>query len=210
MAYTEKNPTLYAGNLLHYGSCTGSVALNVPCGVSKFIVHAVSNNLNFAVNCGTKTNYSSQNTFRTESVITLASWYGVVANKIYLTLSTTSAITIEILEIEGAPSDDYYTLINKRLFDTTPEEVVATAEITEYSVGDTTNVSVPEKYLSYFWERSRNNGETWQGLGGAGANATLSYTVTSNDNNALFRCRVVDAFENTIYSNSVKITVLED
>ncbi|MBO5947862.1 hypothetical protein J6Q66_03395 [bacterium] len=75
MAYTNKNPTLIVGNILHYGSCNGAVCLKVPCGDSKFIVHANFDDA-FSFNYGVKTNYSGQGNFRPNQPITLLTNYG--------------------------------------------------------------------------------------------------------------------------------------
>ena len=62
--------------------------------------------------------------------------------------------------------------------------------------------------LTYQWQYSRDNGETWTNSTASGtANATIYITVKASFNNRLYRCVVTDANGKTAVSEAVRLTV---
>ncbi len=59
--------------------------------------------------------------------------------------------------------------------------------------------------LSYQWEMSLDNGNTWTSIDGANSNS-FSRKFTYSEDNALIRCKISDSI-GTIYSDSVKVTL---
>ena len=62
--------------------------------------------------------------------------------------------------------------------------------------------------LSYQWQYSWDNGETWGNMGSAvPKTATLQLTTQASYDGIMYRCAVTDSTGTTIYSNGVKLNI---
>lgn len=208
MAYTNKNPTLVVGNILHYGSCMGAVRLKVPCGVSKFIVHANFDDA-FNFNYGVKTNYNGQGNFRPNQVITLLTNYGEVPNELCFNFYKSTVVTLELLEINGKPTSSYYENINKIMYTLPTGEVAMYYDYDDGYVGDDLLFEVDNTYLSYLWQKS-TDGINWTP---ATQNQSYQCSIQITEqfvDGTLIRCLVTDDYEQTRSTKQVAIHVLTE
>ena len=79
----------------------------------------------------------------------------------------------------------------------------------EVNVSDTVSLSVASSCnnVSYQWQRSYDDGETWHALSGENY-TTLIIKAALNDNNALYRCVITAANEDQLSSESARISIL--
>lgn len=210
MAYTTKTPVLISGNILHYGSLSGLCELKIPKGWSKLKI-LTNKTEKVVVNCGTISNYNVGGGYSPGDIISVPTDYNIIPDSIYITLASSTMISIEVVENKGVASSTYFEKINNYLYsEMMRNHVEATPRIGTFIADGTTRFSffVPDGYLTYQWQVSSNNGETWNNSSSDGSQTrNISGVMQAGFDGRMFRCIVTDSFETEKISNSVLLKV---
>lgn len=210
MAYTRKTPVLIAANMLHFGQISGSNELMIPKGWNKLIIRT-NKTEKIVVNCGTVSNYSVGGGVAPDTIISVPTDYQIIPDRLFITLASSTLVSVEVLENKGVVDSQYYEKMNKYLYsETMGGTVAATPAVGTFPADGTTrySFSVPDGFLKYRWQLSTDSGETWNNSAADGANTrTLSGVMQVGFDGRLFRCIVTDTFETELNSNSVLLKV---
>lgn len=93
----------------------------------------------------------------------------------------------------------------------TPFSILSGPKDVEASVGERVDFSVvvSGKDISYQWEYTRDDGETWSNSTYlSGKTANIHFNAASNFNGVIYRCRITSG-GTTIISNTATLTVIE-
>jgi hypothetical protein len=210
MAYTRKTPVLISANMLHFGQMSGSNELMIPKGWNKLIIRT-NKNEKIVVNCGTVSNYSVGGGVAPDTVISVPTDYQIIPDRLFITLASSTLVSVEVLENKGVVDSEYYEKMNKYLYSETMETTVsATPAVGTFPADGTTrfSFSVPDGYLAYQWQVSADDGETWNNSTSDGAQTrTISGVMQAGFSGRLFRCLVTNNFEQVKTSNSCLLQV---
>lgn len=209
MAYSEIQPQIICGNLLHYGKINGECKLVIPCGFSKIIIHS-NVATKFSVNFGIQERFNNGVNFAPDTVITFPTDYTIIPCELFLYLTAQSNISVEVVENKGIPSKDYYTKINEKMYDLKNDGVkISPVENFVGAIGDTATFTINNNYVKYQWERSVDNGETWSNSTAEGSTTnSVSFLLNSqSQNGVLYRCKVVNTFGFDEYSSVGKVVI---
>lgn len=210
MAYTRKTPVLIAANMLHFGQISGSNELMIPKGWNKLIIRT-NKTEKIVVNCGTGSNYAVGGGVAPDTIISVPTDYQIIPDRLFITLASSTLVSVEVLENKGVVDSKYYEKMNKYLYSETIETTVAaTPAVGTFPADGTTRFSffVPDGYLTYQWQVSADDGETWNNSSSDGAQTrNISGVMQAGFNGRLFRCIVTNKFEQLKTSNSCLLQV---
>ena len=210
MAYTTKTPVLICANLFHYGTLSGTCELKIPKGWNKLKILTTKNE-KIIVNCGVKDNYNVGGAYAPNEIISVPTDYNIIPDSIFIKLASSTTVSIEVIENKGVASPNYFEKMNNYLYsEIMGNPVEATPRIGTFEADGTTrySFSVPDGFLTYQWQISTNNGETWNNSTSDGATTrTISGVMQANFDGRMFRCIVTDSFETQIISNPVLLKV---
>ena len=112
-------------------------------------------------------------------------------------------LAVKILTLAKAVKDALADLMSTMFIIYQPKDCVITA------VGDTVVFTLSAMNVhGYQWQRTDDNGTTWNNSTGAGNKTdSLSFTASNTNKNWSWRCVLTDADNNVIYSELCKIVI---
>lgn len=209
MAYTKKNPKLISGNMLHFGSLSGACELLIPCGWNQIKIHT-NKTEKIVVNCGFDDNYSNTGGGVPPSeLIIVPTYYQEIPNSVLVQLASATVVTVEVVENKGIVSGSYYSKINKNIYSKFAGVPITNPIDVTVAINENARFFINNDYVSYQWELSTDNGETWNNSTADGA-TTYQISFTPNNVNMtgrLYRCKIINTFGKVEYSSAAKLTV---